>query len=135
MRKLPLDFRKTFRFICKNIMSKVILKYQVSMLTCPSVHPTYPKIDFRIMRTVNRLSQLNINRKFQKYISVSICHFTEYLLWDLSSLHLKAMIGVISWYVLTLQRLFHFIACVSFLSISFLFLTFSCTLLLAEVWR
>ena len=74
MRKLPLDFRKTFRFICKNIMSKVILKYQVSMLTCPSVHPTYPKIHFRITRTVNPLSQLYINRKFQKYISVSICH-------------------------------------------------------------
>ena len=73
MRKLPLDFRKTFRFICKNIMSKVILKYQVSMLTCPSVHPTYPKIHFRITRTVNPLSQLYINRKFQKYISVSIC--------------------------------------------------------------
>ena len=73
MRKLPLDFRKTFRFVCKNIMSKVILKYQVSMLTCPSVHPTYPKIHFRITRTVNPLSQLYINRKFQKYISVSIC--------------------------------------------------------------
>ena len=73
MRKLPLDFRKTFRFICKNTMSKVILKYQVSMLTCPSVHPTYPKIHFRITRTVNPLSQLYINRKFQKYISVSIC--------------------------------------------------------------
>ena len=29
------------------------------------------------------------------------------------------MNGVISWYVLALQRLFHFIACVSFLSISF----------------
>ena len=135
MCKFSFDFRKMSCFISKNTMPKVTLKYQVSMLTCPSVHPTYPKIDFRIMRTVNRLSQLNINRKFQKYISVSICHFTEYLLWDLSSLHLKAMIGVISWYVLTLQRLFHFIACVSFLSISFLFLTFSCTLLLAEVWR
>ena len=73
MRKLPLDFRKTFRFVCKNTMSKVILKYQVSMLTCPSVHPTYPKIHFRITRTVNPLSQLYINRKFQKYISVSIC--------------------------------------------------------------
>ena len=27
-------------------MSKVILKYQVSMLTCPSVYPAYPKILF-----------------------------------------------------------------------------------------
>ena len=62
-------------FISKNTRPKVILKYQVSMLTCPSVHSTYPKIHFRIMRAVNRLSQLNINRKFQKYISVSICHY------------------------------------------------------------
>ena len=44
------------------------------MLTCPStVHPAYPKIHFRIMRTVNPLSQLYINLKFQKCISVSIC--------------------------------------------------------------
>ena len=73
MCKFSLDFTKTLRFISKNTMSKVILKYQVSMLTCPSVHPTYPKIHFRITRTVNPLSQLYINRKFQKYISVSIC--------------------------------------------------------------
>ena len=73
MCKFRLDFRKISCFISKNTMSKVILKYQVSMLTCPSVHPTYPKIHFRITRTVNPLSQLYINRKFQKYISVSIC--------------------------------------------------------------
>ena len=29
--------------------------------------------------------------------------------------------GVIVWYVLALQRLFHFVTCVSFLSISFFF--------------
>ena len=41
------------------------------MLTCPSTaYPTYPKIHFRIMRTVNPLSELRINRKFQKYISI-----------------------------------------------------------------
>ena len=45
------------------------------MLTCPSVHPAYPKMHFRIMRTVNPLSKLYINLKFQKYISVSIQHF------------------------------------------------------------
>ena len=45
------------------------------MLTCPSVHSAYPKIHFRIMRTVNPLSQLYINRKFQRYLSVTICHF------------------------------------------------------------
>ena len=42
MCKFSLDFTKTLRFISKNTMSKVILKYQVSMLTCPSVHPAYP---------------------------------------------------------------------------------------------
>ena len=59
--KFRLDFRKILCFISKNTMSKVILKYQVSMLTCPSVHPAYLKIHFRITRTVNPLS-------------VSICH-------------------------------------------------------------
>ena len=68
-----MDFRKTLRFISKNTMSNVILKFQVSMLTCPSDHPAYPKIHFGITRIVNPLSQLHINRKFQKYISVSIC--------------------------------------------------------------
>ena len=68
-----MDFRKTLRFISKNAMSNVILKFQVSMLTCPSDHPAYPKIHFGITRIVNPLSQLHINRKFQKYISVSIC--------------------------------------------------------------
>ena len=68
-----MDFRKTLRFISKNTMSDVILKFQVSMLTCPSDHPAYPKIHFGITRIVNPLSQLHINRKFQKYISVSIC--------------------------------------------------------------
>ena len=72
--KFSLDFRKISCFISKNILSKVVLKYKISMLSCPStVHPAYPKIHFR-MRTVNPLSQLYINRKFQKYISVSICH-------------------------------------------------------------
>ena len=61
-------------FIKTNVCWEVILKYQVSMLTCPSVHSAYPKIHFRITRTVNPLSELYINRKFQKYISVSICH-------------------------------------------------------------
>ena len=41
------------------------------MLTYPStVYPAYPKIYFRKMRTVNPLSQLHINRKFQKYVSI-----------------------------------------------------------------
>ena len=72
--KFSLHFRKISCFISKNILSKVVLKYQASMLTCPSLHPAYPKIRFRIMRTVNPLSQPCIIRKFQKYISISICH-------------------------------------------------------------
>ena len=73
--KFSLDFRKVSWFISKNILQKVVLKYEVSILTCPStVHTAYPKIHFRIMRTVNALSQQYINRKFQKYISVTICH-------------------------------------------------------------
>ena len=121
VRKLPLDFRKTFRFVCKNIMSKVILKYQVSMLTCPSVHPTYPKIHFRITRTVNPLSQLYINRKFQKYISVSICpcHRPYFM----GSLFIGSA-ALISFY------------CVCVVSFYFsLFSFFLWSLLLAKVWR
>ena len=53
----------------------MILKYQVSVLTCPSVHLAYLKIHFRITRTINHLLQQHINRKFQKYISVSACPF------------------------------------------------------------
>ena len=62
-------------FISKNILPEVVPKYQVSLLTCPSnVHPAYPKIHIRIMRTMNPLSQLYINQKFQKFICVSVCH-------------------------------------------------------------
>ena len=96
MCKFHLDFRKTSCFISKNKISKVVLKYQVSMLTCPSVHLAYPKIHCRITRTVNPLSQLYIYWKFQKYISVSTAFVTERLLWYLSLLHLKTMNGAIS---------------------------------------
>ena len=73
--QIQFGFQKISCFISKNILSKVVLKYEVSMLTCPStVHPAHPKIHFRIIRTVNPLSQRYINRNFQKYISVSICH-------------------------------------------------------------
>ena len=36
-------------------------------------------------------------------------------------LHMKTMNVAASWYILTLHHLFHFIACVSFLPISFFF--------------
>ena len=74
MCRFSLDFTKISCFISKIIVSKVVLKYQVSVLTSPSFHPAYPKINFRILRTLNPLSQLHTNRKFEKYISVSICH-------------------------------------------------------------
>ena len=70
MSKFRLDFRKISWFISKNTVSKVILKYQVLILTCPSIHPAYPKIHFRITLTVNLVSRLYINGKFQKCKSV-----------------------------------------------------------------
>ena len=42
------------------------------MLTGPTC--VYSKICFRIIRAVKTLSQLYMNRKFQKYVSVSFCH-------------------------------------------------------------
>ena len=66
-----LDFRNISCLTCKHILSKVVLKYHVSMLSRPSVVSQNP---FRIIRAVNPLSQLDINQKFQNYISVSICH-------------------------------------------------------------
>ena len=46
--------------------------------------------------------------------------------WTVSLLHLRIMNGIISWYVLTPQCLFHFITCVSLFSISFFFSYFFC---------
>ena len=117
-------------------MSKVVLKYQVSMLTSPSFHPAYPKIHFRILRTLNPLSQLHINQKFEKYISVSICHCHRVSFMRSFIIAFKnKMNGFISWQVSAPQCLFHFIAWVSFLSISLFFLIFCCSPLLAEVLR
>ena len=122
--KFSLHFRKISCFISKNILSKVVLKYEVLILTYPSnVHPAYPKIHFRIMRIVNPLSQLYINRKLQKYISVSICHCHRASFMRSLFIAFKND-GVISWYVLALQRLFHFIACVSLLPFALFFLMF-----------
>ena len=39
-------------------------------------------------------------------------------------LHMKTMNGVVSWYILALYHLFHFITCVSFLPIFSFFLSF-----------
>ena len=86
-------------------------------------HLAYPKIHLRII-AVNPLSKLYINRKFQKLYPLAFDIATERLLWNLSVLHIRMMNGVISWYVLALQHLFHFTECVSFPSIYFLFFTF-----------
>ena len=73
-----------------------------------------------------RLQHRSFPVKFAEFLRIPF--FTEYTRWllletshELSLLHLRTMYGVISWYVLALQRLFHFIA---YLSISFLFLIF-----------
>ena len=131
------NFRKISCFISKNRPPKVILKHQVFMLTCLSVYPAYPKIHFRIMRTVNPLSQLYINWKFQRYLSVTICHFHRASFMKYLFIAFKTMNGIISWYVLGLQRLFHFIiiARLSFLFISLCFLIFLWSTLLAEALR
>ena len=68
------DFRKNSCFINKNVLSEIVLKYEVSMSTCPPVHLAYLKIHFIIMKTVNPLSQFYIDCKLQKYVSVNICH-------------------------------------------------------------
>ena len=52
----------------KKIFSKLILRYHVSMLTLPS------RVFQNPLRAVNPLSQLDINRKFVKYISISVYH-------------------------------------------------------------
>ena len=73
--------------------------------------------------------------KLQAFRHSEICKifksifFTEHLRWLLLELSyelslyciMRMMNRVIMWYVLALQRLFHFIVCVSFLSISFFF--------------
>ena len=83
---------------------------------------------------------LKIWQCFQENTCVGVSEHTWWLLlelsWTLSSLHLKTMNGVTSGYVLAFQFLFHFIACVSFFSISFSFFIFSLWIrLLAEILR
>ena len=52
--------------------------------------------------------------------------------WTLSFFHMRTINSVISWYVLTLQRLFHFIAC--FVSSYFFFLFFCRFYYLLRFW-
>ena len=74
------------------------------------------------------------NQKFQNYISVSIAHVTESYIRSLviafkndEWCHFVVRIGFL--------ELIHFIACVSFLSVSLFFLIFLWSTLLAEVWK
>ena len=56
---------------------------------------------------------------------------SRHIFWTVSLLHMRMINGVIAWYVLALHRLFRFIACVSFFSISFsLFIFCGCYYLL-----
>ena len=74
----------------------------------------------------NKSCEPSITTLYLLEISECICYYlpvTECPLWALSLLHIGTANGVIFWYILDLQRLFHFIACVPFLSIS-LFLKF-----------
>ena len=98
------------------------LWYKVTGFSVQAVHSVYPQIHFRILRAVNPLSQLCINWKFQKYISLVFTILIERLLWTLSLLRPRAMNYVILWCVLALQRLLHFI----FISLRFFCLFFCC---------
>ena len=70
--------------------------------------------------------------KFSKSLRASFLQntscgcFWKYLMWTLSLLRMRMMNRVIAWYALALQCLFHFIACVSLLSIYFFFFLFFC---------
>ena len=86
--------------------------------------------------------------KLQAFTHSEICEFfksiffAEHLRWLLLEISyelslyciMRMMNRVIVWYVLALQRLFHFIACVSFLSISFSFLLFCGFYYLLRYW-
>ena len=91
----------------------------------------HSKIHFRKIRPVNLYYNYTSIGNFKNMypLAVSIYHvIAERLSWTLSVLHIRKMNGVILWYVsVALQCLFHFIACVLFLSISvFLFLLCVC---------
>ena len=87
-----------------------------------------------------RLKHRCFSAKFGKSLRASILHntsggcFWKYLMNSPFILfHIRMMNCVIAWYVLALHRLFHFIACPWFLSISIFFLSFLLILRLAQV--
>ena len=65
------------------------------------------------------------NEVFSLCVNAIICSLGfRNISWTISLLNMRTMIGFLSWCVLTLQGLFHFIACVLFLSIFFFFFDF-----------
>ena len=117
-------------------------------------------MDFRYTEAVSRRcsseqSLLKISQcwgslliKLQTFRHSEICKifqsifFTEHLRWLLPEISyelslycvMRMMNRTTVWYVLDLQRLFHFIACVLFLSISFFFLFFCRFYYLLRYW-
>ena len=87
-----------------------------------------------------RLKHWCFSAKFAKSLRASILHntsggcFWKHLLnFPFILFHIRMMNRVIAWYVLAAYRLFHFIACHSFLFISIFFLSFLLNLRLAQV--
>ena len=138
MHEFLLDFSKFSCFISKNTISKVILKYLVLMLT-------YPKVHFRITRTVNPLSQLYIYHSKISKISFGIfhCHrgffMTSLFIAFKSDECCHFVVGIGSLALISFYWVWHFFLFLSFfLLFCLLFLTFSTFLwsgLLAEVCR
>lgn len=113
VRKFSLDFRNILWFISKNLLSKVILKNYVPMLT--SQFSTSKNI-FQNNKSCGSIGN------FKKMYPLLLTIATERLWWNHFLLHIRVMNGVISWYVLALYCLFHFIARLSFLSIALFFI-------------
>ena len=121
-----MNFRTISFFISNNISSKVILKYQASILTCLSRLSQNP---FQS----NKNSESSItNRKLQKYVSVSICHC--HIESFMKSLFIAYRNDERCHFVVHISSP-ALISCVLFLSISLFFLIFFRSLLLAEVLR
>ena len=95
-----MDYTNISCCTCENILSEVILKHQFSMLTVPShisqnlFENNKSKINlsqfliesFKDISKVfvNPQSQVIINQKFEKYISVSIYHYQQKVLYEFS---------------------------------------------------
>ena len=114
-----LDFRNILCSNSKNILLKAIVQYYLSILTCPS-HIFENLFQNNKSLYHNYLVIKNFKKVyFHQYLPITQSIFYKL---SLSILHNNAINGVISWYVLALYCLFHFIACLSFLSIALFFI-------------